>query len=91
MSLHLLPEESLGSGCKLAIEALELWLRRVIDLALVPDFGDDHIEIEGPANTNMDALKRTGWTVEIVSFRARIFSPIARAIERILERWPLAA
>ena len=53
--------------------------------------GADRIEIEGPADTDMDALKRMGCTVEIVSFRARIFAPDPGAIERILERWPPAA
>ena len=53
--------------------------------------GVDRIEIEGPADTDMDALKRMGCTVEIVSFRARIFAPNAGAMERILDRWPLAA
>ena len=53
--------------------------------------GADRIEIEGPADTDMDALKRMGCTVEIVSFRARIFAPNANAMERILDRWPLAA
>ena len=53
--------------------------------------GADRIEIEGPADTDTDALKRMGCTVEIVSFRARIFAPNAGAVERILDRWPLAA
>jgi len=53
--------------------------------------GADRVEIEGPADTDMDALKRMGCTVEIVSFRARIFAPNAGAMERILDRWPLAA
>ena len=53
--------------------------------------GADRIEIEGPADTDMDALKRMGCTVEIVSFRARIFAPNAETTQRILERWPLAA
>ncbi len=53
--------------------------------------GADRIEIEGPADTDMDALKRMGCTVEIVSFRARIFAPNAGTVERILDRWPLAA
>ena len=53
--------------------------------------GVERIEIEGPADTDMDALKRMGCTVEIVSFRARIFAPNAGAMERILDRWPLAA
>ena len=53
--------------------------------------GADRVEIEGPADTDMDVLKRMGCTVEIVSFRSRIFTPNAAALERILERWPLAA
>ncbi len=53
--------------------------------------GADRVEIEGPADTDMDALKRMGCTVEIVSFRARIFAPNAGAMDRILDRWPLAA
>ena len=53
--------------------------------------GADRVEIEGPVDTDMDALKRMGCTVEIVSFRARIFAPNAGAMERVLDRWPLAA
>ena len=53
--------------------------------------GADRIEVEGPSDTDMDALKRMGCTVEIVSFRARIFAPNAAAMKRILDRWPLAA
>ena len=37
--------------------------------------GADRIEIEGPADTDLPALRRMGCTVEIVSFRARIFVP----------------
>ncbi len=53
--------------------------------------GRDRIEIEGPADTDLPALRRMGCTVEIVSFRARIFAPKAEALERLLDRWPLAA
>ena len=53
--------------------------------------GAERVEIEGPADTDMAALKRMGCTVEIVSFRARIFAPNAGVLERVLERWPLAA
>ncbi|MDE0049134.1 MAG: hypothetical protein OXO52_05050, partial [Rhodospirillales bacterium] len=53
--------------------------------------GADRIEIEGPADTDMDVLKRMGCTVEIVSFRARIFAPNADTTQRILDRWPLEA
>ena len=53
--------------------------------------GRNRVEIEGPADTDLPALRRMGCTVEIVSFRARIFAPRADAVERILDRWPLAA
>ena len=53
--------------------------------------GANRIEIEGPADTDLPALRRMGCTVEIVSFRARIFAPNAGAMERLLDRWPLAA
>ena len=53
--------------------------------------GADRVEIEGPADTDLPALRRMGCTVEIVSFRARIFTPNPGAVERILDRWPLAA
>ena len=42
----MLPDESIRSGCKAAIEALELWLRRVIEISLRPDFGDDYINAQ---------------------------------------------
>ncbi len=53
--------------------------------------GIDRIEIEGPADTDLAALKRLGCTVEIVGWRARTFAPNADALDRILDRWPLAA
>ncbi len=53
--------------------------------------GAHRVEIEGPADTDLPALRRMGCTVEIVSFRARIFAPNAGAMERIHDRWPLAA
>ncbi len=53
--------------------------------------GADRIKIEGPADTDLPALRRVGCTVEIVSFRARMFTPNAGAMGRILDRWPLAA
>ena len=53
--------------------------------------GADRIEIEGPADTDLPALRRMGCTVEIVSFRARIFAPKTDVLERVLNRWPLAA
>ena len=53
--------------------------------------GADRVEIEGPADTDMDALKRMGCQTEIVSWRTRVFAPNAETMERILDRWPLAA
>ena len=52
--------------------------------------GADRVEVEGPADTDMDALKRMGCQTEIVSWRTRVFAPNAAALERILDRWPLA-
>ena len=53
--------------------------------------GADRVEIEGPADTDTAMLRRIGCTVEIVSWRARAFAPGAEVLDRILERWPLAA
>ncbi len=53
--------------------------------------GADRVEIEGPADTDLTALKRLGCTVEIVSYRARVFAPGADALDRVLERWPPTA
>ncbi len=53
--------------------------------------GGNRVEIQGPADTDLPALRRMGCTVEIVSWRTRVFAPNAGAMERILERWPLAA
>ena len=53
--------------------------------------GADRVEIEGPADTDLAALRRMGCAIEIVSWRARAFAPEAQVIERVIERWPLAA
>ena len=53
--------------------------------------GGNRVEIEGPADTDLPALRRMGCTVEIVSWRTRVFVPNPEAIERVTERWPLAA
>ncbi len=77
-------EAVMGRGNALALaNGWRLARRRIM--------GADRIEVEGPDDTDVDTLKRMGCTVEIVSFRARIFAPTAEALERILERWPLAA
>ena len=51
--------------------------------------GRERIEVEGPADTDLPALKRLGCTTEIVSWRTRVFVPGADTLERLLERWPL--
>ena len=50
MSLHRLSEAELRTACKAGIEALEFWLRRVIDITLLPEFGEDYINAHNPAN-----------------------------------------
>ena len=77
-------EAVMGRGAALALaNGWRLARRRIM--------GADRVEIEGPADGDTDALKRMGCTVEIVSWRARAFAPGAKALDRILERWPLAA
>ena len=53
--------------------------------------GARRVEIEGPADGDLAALKRMGCTTEIVSWRTRVFVPEYIGLGRILERWPLAA
>ena len=53
--------------------------------------GAVRVEIEGPADGDLAALKRMGCTTEIVSWRTRVFVPEYIDLGRILERWPLAA
>ena len=53
--------------------------------------GAVRVEIEGPADNDLAALKRVGCATEIVSWRTRVFVPGYIDLGRILERWPLAA
>ena len=53
--------------------------------------GAFRIEIEGPADSDTDALKRMGCVAEIVSWRTRLFAPDRATLERVVERWPIAA
>ena len=74
----------MGRGSALALaNGWRLARRRIM--------GADRIEIEGPADTDTALLKRIGCTVEIVSWPARAFAPGAEVLDRVLERWPLAA
>ena len=90
----------LGGGVALTgAEAFEAVLGRGAALPLANGWraarrrlmGADRVEIEGPADTDLPALKRMGCAVEIVSYRARTFAPNAQALARVLERWPPAA
>ena len=77
-------EAVMGRGSPLALaNGWRLARRRIM--------GADRVEIEGPADTDTALLKRIGCTVEIVSWRARAFAPGAEVLDRVLERWPLAA
>ena len=53
--------------------------------------GAFRIEVEGPDDSDTDALKRMGCVAEIVSWRTRLFAPDRATLERITERWPIAA
>ena len=77
-------EAVMGRGTALALaNGWRLARRRIM--------GADRVEIEGPADTDTAMLRRIGCTVEIVSYRARAFVPNAETVERVIERWPLAA
>ena len=49
------------------------------------------IEVEGCTDTDTDVLKRMGCVAEIVSWRTRLFAPDRATLERIVDRWPIAA
>ncbi len=53
--------------------------------------GANRIEIEGPTDGDTDTLKRMGCVAEIVSWRTRLFAPDRATLERVIERWPIAA
>ena len=53
--------------------------------------GAFRIEVEGPDDSDTDALKRMGCVAEIVSWRTRLFAPDRATLQRITERWPIAA
>ena len=53
--------------------------------------GAFRIEIEGPTDGDTDALKRMGCMTEIVTWRTRLFAPDRATLERVTDRWPIAA
>ena len=77
-------EAVMGRGTALALaNGWRLARRRIM--------GADRVEIEGPVDTDTAVLKRMGCTVEIVSWRTRVFAPGPDLLERVIQRWPLAA
>ena len=88
-----------GGPAMTGSEAFEAVMERGTALALANGWrlarrrimGGNRVEIEGPADVDLPALRRMGCTVEIVSWRTRVFAPNADTVERTLERWPLAA
>ena len=51
--------------------------------------GLDHVELEGPDDTDTDTLRKLGFTIEIVNWRARVFAPAPHVLDRLFARWPL--
>ena len=51
--------------------------------------GAERIEVESPLDTDLPFLNRLGCVTEIVSWRTRVFVPVAGALERLLDRYPL--
>ena len=88
-----------GGAAMTGSEAFEAVMERGNALALANGWrlarrrlmGGNRVEIEGPADVDLPALRRMGCTVEIVSWRTRVFAPGADTMARILERWPLTA
>ena len=71
-------------GCGTAFPLANGWR-----LARRRAMGALRVEVEGPADTDLPALKRLGCTTEIVAWRTRVFVPGADTLARLLERWPL--
>ena len=51
--------------------------------------GTQRIEVEGPADGQIQALRQLGCITEIISYRTRVFVPAENILARIIERWPL--
>jgi len=49
------------------------------------------IELEGPVDGDLAAVKRLGCTTEIVAWRTRVCVPGEAVLARFIERWPLRA
>ena len=77
-------DEVMGRGTALTLaNGWRLARRRIM--------GADRVEIEGPTDSDTGVLKRLGCTVEIISWRTRVFAPGPELLDRLIQRWPLAA
>ena len=50
----------------------------------------ERVELEGPDDTHTDTLRKLGFTIEIINWRARMFAPAPHVLDRLFTRWPLA-
>ena len=62
LPLHIVSEARLRTACKEAIEALGLWLRRVIEIDLRPAIGDDYVN----SQTNGPYIFKTVWSDKVI-------------------------
>ena len=81
-------EAVMGRGASLTLTAVTDRNWRVARRRIM---GTDRVEIEGPADGDAAALKRMDCVAGIVSWRTRLFAPDAAVLERVLDRWPIAA
>ena len=88
-----------GGPAMTGAEAFDQIMSRGTALALVNGWrlarrrimGADRVEIEGPTDSDTAVLKRLGCAVEIISWRTRVFATGPDLLERVIQRWPLAA
>ena len=52
--------------------------------------GGERVEIDGPVDCDLPALKRAGCVTEIVSWHTRVFAPTTAALQQVIEHWPVA-
>ena len=51
--------------------------------------GAQRVEVDGPADGQVQTLRQLGCITEIISWRTRVFVPAENVLARIVERWPL--
>ena len=81
MALHLVSDAERRSACKAAIESLEAWLRRTIDMVLREHHGEAYIEARNPKNDDYIFGKKVRETLQrrATSDPARFPRPIDAA------------